>query len=347
MSAKDISVLIKFESPSGQRVVSREGVSLEFKEAFNWNSKARYAKSMAAFANHKGGYLVLGVSNNPRLLKGLAGDGFEDLDEARITEYLNSLFMPAIDFEKYVENIRGQKIGVIYIKESSNKPVVSIRADDAVNASEIYFRYNARSERIRYPELKNMLNRIKEEERKNWMDHIERIARIGPAEAAILDTVEGKIEGSRANLLIDRKLLPKLKFIAEGKFAEKGSAVLKLIGDVKPVTLSAGRSTQSKRFRVTTDPTAPEIRLSEEDLIFQYPLGYSQLTDKLRATFKGFKSDDKYHALRKRLKSDPNYCRTRLLDPNNPRSQKKDFYSRSMVDELGKHYSSKNESDKK
>ena len=38
----------------------------EFKISFNWNSRDKYAKSMVAFANNKGGYIVFGVKDKPR-----------------------------------------------------------------------------------------------------------------------------------------------------------------------------------------------------------------------------------------------------------------------------------------
>jgi len=43
----------------------------EFKISFNWNSRDKYAKSMAAFANNKGGYIVFGVKDKPLDLVGL------------------------------------------------------------------------------------------------------------------------------------------------------------------------------------------------------------------------------------------------------------------------------------
>lgn len=38
------------------KIISRESCTLEFKENFNKSSLAKYAKTMAAFANRDGGY---------------------------------------------------------------------------------------------------------------------------------------------------------------------------------------------------------------------------------------------------------------------------------------------------
>ena len=63
--------------------------------------------------------------------------------------------------------------------------------DGDLKESDIYYRYNAKSERIKYPELKFLLDEIKKEENKIWMEHFEKISKIGPTNAAILDILGG------------------------------------------------------------------------------------------------------------------------------------------------------------
>ncbi len=79
--------ILRFSASTGIKVTSREGTSLEFKESFNWNSKDKYGKSIAAFANNRGGLLVFGISDRPREILGLKTTNFEELDEAIITQY--------------------------------------------------------------------------------------------------------------------------------------------------------------------------------------------------------------------------------------------------------------------
>lgn len=64
-----------------------------------------------------------------------------------------------------------------------------------------------------------------------------KIGRVGPQNAAILDTESGVIEKRNDQVLvIDDELTKKLSFIKEGEFSEtKGAKTLKLIGDVVPV----------------------------------------------------------------------------------------------------------------
>ncbi|WOV91113.1 MAG: ATP-binding protein [Candidatus Zeuxoniibacter abyssi] len=53
-------------------------------------------KTIASFANNKGGHIVFGVKDRPRELVGLTDNDFEEIDEQEITEILNSYFSPEI-----------------------------------------------------------------------------------------------------------------------------------------------------------------------------------------------------------------------------------------------------------
>jgi len=63
------------------------------------------------------------------------------------------------------------------------------------------------------------------------------IAKIGPQNIAIVDTLKGEIEGKNDHkLLIDTKLIKDIKFVQEGKFVDKdGAPTLKLVGNITPV----------------------------------------------------------------------------------------------------------------
>ena len=63
--------IFAFSSSTSNKITARESSQLEFKEQFNWLSKDKYAKSMVAFANNKGGYIVFGIKDQPRELVGL------------------------------------------------------------------------------------------------------------------------------------------------------------------------------------------------------------------------------------------------------------------------------------
>lgn len=109
------------------------------------------------------------------------------------------------------------------------------------------------------------------------------------------------------------------------------------------VDISMKRSTSdaSLQVAVTDDPTAPKIQLTEEDIRKKYPWDYSELGRRLRNRFIDFKMNDKYHSIRKPLRSDLRYVRTRLLDPGNPKSAKKDFYNPNIMGVFDRHYTRK------
>ena len=346
INSQDYKKIFIFHSSIANRLISRESSQLEFKESFNWLSKDKYAKSMAAFANNRGGFIIFGVKDQPRELVGLQSNNFEITDEAKITSYLNNVFSPEIIFEKFVVEIQSKNVGVLYTHQSSHKPVVCSKNDNELKESDIYYRYNAKSERIKYPELKLLLEQIKTEERKSWMEHFEKISKVGPTNAAILDIIGGEISGHGGTLVIDKKLIPKLKFIKEGNFQEKGKPVLKLIGDVRPVSVVIGKggkkSVGDVGMQITDDPNAPAIRLEEEEILKRkYPLDYKILTNGLLARYTNFKRNPQYHKLRKEFKKDKKLCRTRYLDPNNLKGSRKDFYSPAIYKKFDKHYNKK------
>lgn len=90
-------------------------------------------------------------------------------------------------------------------------------------------------------------------------------------------------------------------------------------------------------IRVTTDPKAPAVRLTEEQLRERYPWDYQELTNRCRERYSDFKVNKDYHELRKSLESDPKYAHIRRLDPDKLKP-KKTFYNPNILHEFDKHY---------
>ncbi len=109
------------------------------------------------------------------------------------------------------------------------------------------------------------------------------------------------------------------------------------------VNLSFKRSAPdaAAALAITTDPNAPKVTLSEEDIRKRYPWDYNELVRKLRTRFSDFKLTKKFHDIRRPLLDDPKFVRTRLLDPGNPRSSHKDFYNPNILREFDRHYTRK------
>lgn len=342
IQSQDHRKIFTFHASIPNRIIARESSWLEFKESFNWLSKDRYARSIAAFANRKGGYLVFGVKNLPKELVGLQSNNFEITDEAKITGYLSSVLSPEIEYEKFTIQVNSKTVGIFSIAQAKNPPIICIKNDGELREADIYYRYNAKSERIKYPELKLLLDQIKTEERESWMEHLEKISKVGPTNAAILDIIGGEIDGRGGTLVIDKKLIPKLKFIKEGSFREGGKPVLKLIGDVKPVSVIIGRgdkkSIAGTGIQITDDPNAPAVRIEEKNILKEYSLDYPTLAQNLRLRYKNFKMNAEFHKLKKEFKKDKKLCRKRYLNPNNPKSSNQDFYSPAIYKKFDQHY---------
>ncbi|GKS62949.1 hypothetical protein YTPLAS72_02530 [Nitrospira sp.] len=95
------------------------------------------------------------------------------------------------------------------------------------------------------------------------------------------------------------------------------------------------------KVAITDDPEAPKVFLKEEDFRKRYPWDYGQLTDRLRKRYTDFKTTRAYHDVRKPLMKDAKYCMSRFLDPGNPKSAKKVFFSPQILDEFDKCYTLK------
>lgn len=89
---------------------------------------------------------------------------------------------------------------------------------------------------------------------------------------------------------------------------------------------------------VTNDPDAAKVALSEEDVRKIYPWDYAELTRRMKARYIDFSANTKYHEIRKTLAQNPQFVKTRLLDPSKPSGLRKDFFNPNVVAEFDKFY---------
>lgn len=233
-----LASLLALKESSTNALRNRENSQLEFKETFNIGSRAKYARTMASFANNRGGYIVFGVEPSPHRLKGVSSDRFDALEPAQLSEFLNTHFSPELSWEVDSVEVFGVGLGYIFTHEAREKPMIAItNSGDAVKSGDVYFRYNAQSSVIRYPELRGIIEDRVAREREAWLQHMRTIERVGATNVSILDTVHGKLFGAGAPFLIDEKLLRQLKFIGRGRFSEsEGAPTLRVLGKVQPVS---------------------------------------------------------------------------------------------------------------
>tara|TARA_Y100000590_G_scaffold428928_1_gene540895 strand:+ start:1797 stop:2837 length:1041 start_codon:yes stop_codon:yes gene_type:complete len=278
------------------RFIKRENQELEFKESFNFAAIADYLKYFASFSNNRGGYIVFGVKDKPHRFTGLSSESKDQmlkLDGEKITGYILEYFSGDIDFEYSVIDIDDKSLGVIYIKESKNKPIICKKnAGDVLKDGDIYYRYYSRAERIKYPELINIINKNVDSVNKDWHSLLSKIAKVGVENAAILDVSNGCIEKNDNKVIVDESSLDKIKWIKEGEFDEKkGAIALKLVGTAETTNIV-------------------EIEKAEPGDIFKlYPLTATALADKVIAKEPKITKNRKYYDLfsKYEIKSDKNY----------------------------------------
>jgi hypothetical protein len=97
------------------------------------------------------------------------------------------------------------------------------------------------------------------------------------------------------------------------------------------------KSPAATPVRVTNDPNALAVRLTEEQIRERYPWDYRELTRWCRERYRDFKVDKKYHQLRKNLEGEKRFAHERRLDPEKPRP-KKIFYAPAILEEFDKQY---------
>ena len=230
---------------------SRESNTVEFKEAFNKNSTAKYGKTMAAYSNNRGGYIIFGVKDKPRKIIGLKNDNFENMSQEQFSEAINSLFAPAMDWSCGTFTIdlpslnpsnppRTLKIGWIYTEEAEYKPIIAQKANDGekINSGDVFYRYRARSEKIKFAEMSRIIEERTAKEREGLLKLIEVIRKSETANLGIVNYSNGKITTPYGvDVAFDRKLvtqvLKKAKFIKEGSFNETdGIPVIKVTGNI-------------------------------------------------------------------------------------------------------------------
>lgn len=100
-------------------------------------------------------------------------------------------------------------------------------------------------------------------------------------------------------------------------------------------------ATAANAVMVTTDPTALKVTMSEEDIRNQYPWDYNELIKHLRKRYINFKVNNEFHRLRKNFVVDPQYMKSRYLDPRNLKGSRKDFFNPNIVSQFDKYYTLK------
>lgn len=118
-----------------------EGISVEFKQRFS--SYEKIAKEMIAFANTRGGFILLGVDDD----KSIYGIESEKSDLELIKTTAEKYCEPPIDFKIDFFEFKKKEILVVEIPESQNKPhrIQDYKSSLDLNTANVYVRVHDKS----------------------------------------------------------------------------------------------------------------------------------------------------------------------------------------------------------
>lgn len=243
-----------FETNNKGHIRRRESFDLEFKANFHLgNNLLEYCRSLVGMANNRGGQIIFGIKDKPRIPEGMTNNKFIECDPAKINQTILEYFSSEIDWNMDTLIHDTKEFGVLSVKESSRKPIICKKnGDKTLREAAIYYRYRGETKEIQFAELINILDQEREKERILWIKHIEKISAIGPKNVHLLDIYKGEISVGSGKILIDRNVIDKIKFIEEGNFTERegvGMPTLKLIGDIEGIVEANGA--------ISTDLTHP------------------------------------------------------------------------------------------
>lgn len=256
---------------SENNIEDRESEELEFKEQFSLSALPDYYRSFAGFANNKGGYLVFGVKDSQRIPIGLnekSNDQFKKIDPQRITQELLEVFSANIQWEQADVVDNEKTFGVFKISEASRKPVIAKKnygKKQTIRAGEIYYRYAGRTQKIQYAELEAIVQFRIEENSKQWMDLMSRIAEIGPQNAAVLK-IDGDLQFEQGNTPI---------FSLDEEFVKK-------IKNSDEINYLGVNNTEDGNFGNNVQPIIGVIPKLKESLLNEYPLSATELAQKIK-----------------------------------------------------------------
>jgi len=263
------------------RLICGETEQHECKANFGLKHYLEWIRVVAALANNRGGYIFFGVqdragsaaaaTNKIYTVTGLSTGDFERTDPAEFTRLIRSYLDPTPKVQTAVAVIGTKTIGVMHVEQHPGRPVIARTGDGKIiKEGDIFFRYSGSCERIKYSDLRIILDERDAAVRSDMLPLITRLLALGPARALIADLDNGILDDGKRPIVIDPTLLNQIKFIREGEFHEKsGAPTLKLIGEV--TANSDAVATKIVRANVTPDAVLRNFLTGEK---VAHPLDY-------------------------------------------------------------------------
>lgn len=224
----------------------------ECKLDFGFRHAGKWLRAVAALANNAGGYVVFGVKDksikdgmidpDSYRVYGLSKPEFANADPADFTMRIKATFDPTPRVETATLDLEGFCVGIMYVHQHGSRPVIAQKGDgEHVKEGDIFFRYPGQSARVKYSDLRAILDERDRQSREQILPMVEKLLKLGPRDAMVADLAEGVLSSENRSIVIGEDLLEKIKFIRQGEFQEKkGQTTLKLVGEVKAFEMDGG-----------------------------------------------------------------------------------------------------------
>lgn len=245
-----------------RKVSNNESERREFKLKFELNNLAKFAKTMAAFANRDGGALFFGIKDRPREVVGLNDN--EIPDDVTVTNYLKEYFQPEILFESKILNIVGSQLLVFIVSPARRKPVICKKAKyigaeqrnrkQILREGAIYYRYFSSTDEIKYGDLLVMLDQEREQFFKSMVDNITLLNKVGVNNAAVVNAHELSGSDQAASVYLTNDTAENLNWIDSGRFVEDEQDGDKAYYVVRQVEIKHGLEVQTATDYAETHP---------------------------------------------------------------------------------------------
>lgn len=259
LDAMDEKMLRSFFSKVANGVwccTAGETDEFECKEGFSLRNFSKPLRTIAGFANNRGGYLFFGVKDKPLgfAVSGLADDRFTDTDQNKFSQTIRSVLEPTPRFRVASLKLDALTVGVIHVEPHSAKPVIASKTEGDVAEGAIYYRYPGETKAICYADLRAILDERDQRSREAILPMVQRLLELGPKDAMVANLADGQLEDGKRPILIGPQSLERIKFIREGEFDEVvGAPTLRIIGDAETVSSEILSPVRTVREEVTID----------------------------------------------------------------------------------------------
>jgi len=252
MSEAVLANMFEKQASGSWRFKHGESDMHECKLDFGFRHAGKWLRAVAALANNAGGYILFGVSDkkitdrevNPDsyAVEGLGSVDFVNADPADFTKQIKATFDPTPKVEAAVLDLEGTKVGILYVHQHGSRPIIAQKGDgDQIKEGDIFFRYPGQSARIKYSDLRSILDDRDRQSREQILPMVAKLLELGPQGAMVADLTSGILSDESRSIVIGEDLLEKIKFIRAGEFDEKkGEPALKLVGELRSMNVAGG-----------------------------------------------------------------------------------------------------------